>query len=76
MRKGEIEGAIVDFDRALELSPELMVGYMNRGLARLLQGKDAEAQKDFEQCLALTPGIKAELEERIALAKELRSAKH
>ena len=45
---------------------------MNRGLALLLQDKDLEAQKDFEQCLTVQPDLKAELEKRVELAKELR----
>src|SRR3972149_2065732 len=32
--------------------------YGNRGLARLLQGKDAEAQKDFAKCFELHPGMR------------------
>jgi hypothetical protein len=40
----------------------------------LLQGKDAEAQRDFDKCLTLAPGMKADLEHRIQLAKELRPA--
>jgi hypothetical protein len=44
-------------------------------LALLLQDKDLEAQKDFEQCLLLKAYLKAELEKRIELAKELRGKK-
>jgi tetratricopeptide (TPR) repeat protein len=75
MHKGDPERAIIDFDRALELDPKLAVAYTNRGLAWLLQGKDDKAQKDFEQCLLIKPDLKAELEKRIELAKEVRSKK-
>jgi hypothetical protein len=41
----------------------------------LLQGKDVEAQKDFEKFLTLAPGMKAVLEGRIQLAKQLRQTR-
>ena len=73
MRQNDLAGAIVDLNRALELNPELEFARMNRGLALLLQGKDAEAEKDFAQCLQLRPDLKTDLEQRIEGAKQLRS---
>ena len=69
----DLEAAIVDFSRALELDPELLNAYLNRGLVLLLQGKDSEAEKDFARVLTLKPEAKTELERRIELAKRLRS---
>ena len=63
------------FYHALKLDPKLAVAYTNRGLILLLQGKDAEAQSDFDQCLLLKPDLKADLERRIELAKERRCKK-
>jgi len=71
MNLGDLDGAIADFSRALKLNPN-EVAYTNRGLALLLQGKDLEAQKDFEKLLAMAPGMKADLDGRIKLAKEVR----
>lgn len=51
------------------------VTLMNRGLLFLLQGKDAEAQRDFDKCLILSPQLKPDLEKRIAFAKEIRGVK-
>jgi hypothetical protein len=45
MHKGDLERAIIDFGQVIALDPKLAVAYTNRGLARLLQGKDAEAQR-------------------------------
>ena len=72
----DLEAAMVDFSRALELDPKLLNAYLNRGLVLLLQGKDSEAAKDFARVLTLKPESKTELERRIELAKNLRSNKY
>jgi tetratricopeptide (TPR) repeat protein len=69
MSKNDLDAAIADFNRALELDPNLANTYMNRGLALLLQGKEAETEKDFERCLMLKPSVKDELEQRKKLAR-------
>jgi hypothetical protein len=51
------------------------LGHANRGLARLLQGKSAEAERDFEQCLRLDASLKPRLEELIKQIKQPRMAK-
>jgi hypothetical protein len=38
-------------------------------------GNESEAQKDFNECLKLKPGMKAQIDQRIALARELRQNK-
>ena len=65
----DLETAIADFGHALELDPNLANAYLNRGLALLLQGKETEAEKDFERCRALKMGD--DLERRINLARRL-----
>ena len=75
MKLGDLKGAIADFTRALQTNPDLPITYMNRGLALLLLGKDAEANSDFEKCLLLKPDLAAELQRRINMAKEMRGSK-
>ena len=57
--------AIADYTRAIELNSNQAQVYLNRGLVRLLQGKVAEADKDFEECLKRSGDLKASLESRI-----------
>lgn len=42
-------------------------------MALLLRGKEAEAQRDFDRCLRLNPGLKPSLERQIKAIKEQRS---
>ena len=53
--KNELEAAIRDFSRALELDPKLALAYENRGLTFLLQSNEAAAKQDFERCPQLIP---------------------
>ena len=71
----DLDTAIADFNQVLQLNPNFVNAYMNRGLALLMQGRDTDAEKDFERCRALNPALKNELEQRIVLARELRALK-
>ena len=73
--KYDLEAAIADFDRALQLDPKLVDAYVDRGLALLLQGKETEAAKDLERALAIDPSLKEEVDKRIKAANELRNMK-
>jgi tetratricopeptide (TPR) repeat protein len=44
-RKGDLDGALADFERALALQPDLAAAYSGRGLVR-------NAKEDFERALA------------------------
>ena len=72
MKKGMMQEAISDFDRSLELNPQMVWAYLNRGLAKVYLGDEAGAQSDFDQCLKLKPELKAQLDDKIDLARELR----
>ena len=73
MSKGNLEKAIEDFSHAIKIAPRVAPSYMNRGLALLVMGRDAEAQKDFDKCWELEPDRKSDVEERIEIAKRIRS---
>lgn len=70
--KRALDDAIADFDMAIQLGRRNVEAYVNRGLTRLLQWKDAEAEKDFKQSIKLNPTLRAELQERIEMAKRLQ----
>jgi len=72
MYKGAMRPAIVDYNRAIELDPKMAWSYLNRGLIWVFLGDETKAQKDFDECLRLKPELKAELDQRIELARYLR----
>ena len=53
--KGNIDGAISDYNQALELNPKLADAYFNRGFARQLQGDFEGALSDFLHYDELAP---------------------
>ena len=72
MLKGKMLEAIEDFNRVVELDPQIPWAYFNRGLAKVYLGRDSEAQTDFDECLRMRPEMKANLDARIDLARKLR----
>jgi len=54
-RQGDLDQAIADYSRVIELSPELALAYYNRGYAYREKGLKAQAVADFEMYLQLEP---------------------
>ncbi len=75
--RGNLDRAIADFNRAIELDRRIARAYMNRGLVRLLQGQKSEAQKGFARCIKLRPDLKLQVDQRIVAVNEwLAKNKH
>ena len=73
--KGDTQGAVADYTRAIRIKPRYPLAYANRGLTLLALGKDDEAAEDFERCLKLNRQLMVSLEERIKEIKRLRERK-
>lgn len=83
--KEDFDGAVADFDKALGLADKFntflkTLTYADRGMARHLQGNEAEARKDFDECIRLNKGEKMllehhllDIEVRIQLLKRIRA---
>lgn len=63
--KGDLNGAISDFTKAIELNPQSANAHANRGLILLLRGRDADAQKDFDAALKMDSTLNPGLQNRI-----------
>jgi tetratricopeptide (TPR) repeat protein len=52
LRKGDVDGALADFDRAIELQPQAPEALAGRAQANLKKGLAAKALPDVEQALS------------------------
>src|SRR5204863_6387579 len=55
LQKSDWDGAIADFDRALQFDPKLAQAYANRGDAKTEKGDFDGAIADFNRALQLNP---------------------
>lgn len=55
--KGDLDGAIADCDRAIQLDPKLPGAYINRGYAKLRKGELDAAIADCDQAIKLNPKL-------------------
>ena len=51
--KGDLEGAIADYNEAIRLQPDDAINFCNRGIARKAKGDLEGAMADFEQAARL-----------------------
>lgn len=70
LRSRDLDGALAS--KVIERQPRLPAAYLERGATLLLMGKDAEAEKDFAQCLALDARMATTVENRRTAAKSQR----
>jgi tetratricopeptide (TPR) repeat protein len=54
-RKGDLDGAIIDYDRSIQLDPEYAVAYHNRGNAKDDKGDSDGAIADYTRAIELAP---------------------
>ena len=54
-KKGQLDQAIEDFNRAIALDPAFFKAYLNRGAAFVNRGQFDQANADFDEAIALHP---------------------
>ncbi len=54
-RVGDAEGAMEDFDKAIEMDEKNVEAFSGRGYLRLYDGDQSEAMADFNRALAIAP---------------------
>jgi len=57
LRNGDLEGALADYNQAIQLDPELAVAYVNRGLVRRRLGDVQGALSDYNSAINLDPNM-------------------
>lgn len=53
--KGDLDGAIADYNRAIQLNPQDADTYVNRGIAYEKKGEMKKAAADYGRVLELQP---------------------
>ncbi len=53
LNRGDIDGAIADYSRAIEINPEFAEAYANRGVARERKGDLAGAKADYAKSIEI-----------------------
>jgi len=54
--KGDMDGALADYTKAIELDPKNSFAYNNRGNIKQDKGKPKEAIVDYQNAIAINPG--------------------
>jgi tetratricopeptide (TPR) repeat protein len=61
--KSDLDKALTDFDKAVSLDPGNANAFMMRGLVRITQGLDEDANRDFKKSVALDSRNQASVEQ-------------
>ncbi|HXM34159.1 MAG TPA: tetratricopeptide repeat protein [Pyrinomonadaceae bacterium] len=69
-KKGDLEGAMNDVNKAIELDPNNGNARLEHGVILTLQGKNTEAQGDFEMLLNAAPAYRARIDKRLEAARK------
>jgi Flp pilus assembly protein TadD len=56
-RKGNLDGALADYNRAIELSPTTAGPYINRGILKKKLGDTKGSSADFSRAVQLNPAM-------------------
>jgi len=56
LRDGDVEGALSDLGRSIDLEPRVARTHYDRGTARIRAGAYADAVTDFDRALSIDPG--------------------
>jgi tetratricopeptide (TPR) repeat protein len=73
IKRGDIQGAIADLNAALNFDTGAPDIHYTKGLLLVLQGRDAEAEKEFALHLQTFPTAQANVSRAVEEAKKLRS---
>jgi tetratricopeptide (TPR) repeat protein len=70
-KQGELDRAMADLNKAIEIAPQYAKAYGDRGLVKLLQGDSTSAEADFKRCFELDNKLQPEFK---AAANQVKRA--
>ena len=59
-RQGELDRALADVNKAIEIAPQYAKAYGDRGLIHLMRGEAADAELDFKKCFEIDSSLEAQ----------------
>jgi tetratricopeptide (TPR) repeat protein len=69
---GDLDGAVADFNKAIEINPKFTTAYNNRGRANYKKGDLDAALADYDRAIELNPASHIAYENRAVLRKKRR----
>jgi len=72
--KSDLDGALADLGKSIELNPRNGRAHANRGMIMLLRRQDIEAQKEFDAALKIDSSLRTDLEKSIDQIIKARQA--
>lgn len=59
-KQGELDRAMADLNKAIEMAPQYAKAYGDRGLIRLMRGETADAESDLKRCFELDSTLESQ----------------
>ena len=60
--KGDLDGALADYNRAIKVNPKFVESYINRGIVKDKVGNTNGSNVDFEKAIELNPRARKMIE--------------
>ena len=61
-QSGDLEGAIADLNKAIEIDPKYAKAYADRGIVHVMRGEETAAELDFKNCFELDKTLEFQVE--------------
>ena len=68
--RGKIRTGTGNYAAAIKIVPGMAPAYLSRGLAKMLSGSEADAQKDFDKYLQIFPNGKPYFDQEVERARQ------
>jgi len=61
-QSGDLEGAMTDLNKAIEIDPKYAKAYADRGIVHVMRGEETAAELDFKKCFELEKTLEFQVE--------------
>jgi tetratricopeptide (TPR) repeat protein len=75
-KQGELDRALVDLNKAIEIAPQNAKAYGDRGLIGVLRGEEMEAELDFKKCFQLDSALEPQFKAGVNQIKQRAASRY